>query len=134
MNNSIATEPVNCRDISRIISSFKIKKSTGPYSIPATILISLKDVIAEPLSRIINPSSFTGVHQNNLKIAEVITTFKKGSKLKTSNYRQISLLSNLNKIFEKIVFDKVYEFKKKLTVSTKINLALDPITQRNMHL
>ena len=30
LNNSIATEPVNCRDISRIISSFKIKKIYRP--------------------------------------------------------------------------------------------------------
>ncbi len=46
-------------------------------------------------------------------MAKVIPIFKKGSKLSTSNYRPISLLSNINKIFEKIVFKRVYSFIEK---------------------
>ena len=51
-----------------------------------------------------------GKHPEQLKIAKVILYFKKGSKLKTSNYRPISLLSNINKIFGKIVYKRVYNF------------------------
>ena len=44
----------------------------------------------------------TGVHPDLLKIAKSISPiYKKGSKLDTSNYSPISLLSNLNKILEK---------------------------------
>ena len=52
----------------------------------------------------------TGVHPDLLKIAKTIPIFKKGSKLNTRNYRPISLLSNLNKILEKLMFNRIYKF------------------------
>ena len=52
----------------------------------------------------------TGIHPDLLKIAKTIPIYKKGSKLVTSNYRPISLLSNLNKILEKLMFNRVYKF------------------------
>ena len=42
--------------------------------------------------------------------SKTIPIYKKGSRLLVSNYRPISLLSNLNKILEKIVHDRVYSF------------------------
>ena len=51
-----------------------------------------------------------GVHPDLLKIAKTIPIHKKGSRLTVSNYRPISLLSNVNKIFEKIIFNRVYNF------------------------
>ena len=51
-----------------------------------------------------------GTHPKLLKSAKVIPIFKKGSKLETSNYRPISLLSNLNKILEKLMFTRTYSF------------------------
>ena len=36
--------------------------------------------------------------------------FKKGSRLETCNYRPISLLSNINKIFEKVMYSRVYNY------------------------
>ena len=49
-------------------------------------------------------------HPDKLKTAKVIPIYKIGSKLSTCNYRTISLLANLNKIFKKIVFERVYNF------------------------
>ena len=63
---------------------------------------------------------------DNLKIAEVVPIFKKGSRLKASNYRPISLLSNLNKIFEKIVFNRVYRFVEKFNCFYKKQFGFRP--------
>ena len=52
----------------------------------------------------------TGIHPDLLKLAKVIPIFKKDSKLSTANYRPISLLSNINKIIEKLVFSRVFSF------------------------
>ena len=45
-----------------------------------------------------------------MKVAEVIPIFKQGSKINCFNYRPISRLSSLSKIFEKIVFKRVYSY------------------------
>ena len=102
--------PTDENEICKIISQFKIDKATGPCSIPSKILNLIKFEISKPLSLIINLSFETGIHPDKLKTAQVIPVFKKGSKLLTSNYRPISLLSNLNKIFEKAMYTRIYNF------------------------
>ena len=69
--------------------------------------------ICVPLSKIYNIPIPTGTHPDKLKHANVIQIFKKGSRLIISNYRPISLLSNLNKIFEKIMYKRIYVFLEK---------------------
>ena len=53
-------------------------------------------------------------HQVNshyvLKIAEVVPVCKKDSKLDYQNYRPISLLSNIKKILEKMIYKHLYKF------------------------
>jgi len=45
-----------------------------------------------------------------MKLAEVIPIFKKGDHEKTTNYRPISLLSQFNKIFEKLLYVRIYSY------------------------
>ena len=97
-------------EVITIISSLSISKSSGPNGIPTHILHMLKNEISKTLSKIYNLSLSTGIHPNILKVSKTIPIFKKGSRLLVSNYRPISLLSNLNKILEKIVHNRVYSF------------------------
>ena len=52
----------------------------------------------------------TGLHPDLLKIAKTIRICTKGSRLLVSNYIPISLLSNLNKILEKLMFSRMHKF------------------------
>jgi len=101
--------PTDTVEIMSIIDSLG-SESSGPYSIPTEILKLLKPNLCHPLAAIINMSFVTGVYPDQLKTAKVIPVFKKGDKLLVSNYRPISLLSNLNKIYEKIVYKRLYSF------------------------
>ena len=47
---------------------------------------------------------------SELKLAKVIPIHKKESKVLCSNYRPISLLSNIDKILEKLMHSRVYKF------------------------
>ena len=103
--------PTDEVEIISLIDNLCSNKATGPHSIPTDILQLIKFNIATPLTRIINLSFSTGVYPDNLKVARVIPVYKdKGSMLQCNNYRPISLLSNINKIYEKIMHTRFYNF------------------------
>ena len=52
----------------------------------------------------------TGVFPSILKTAKVVPIFKEDSKLDYSNYCLISLLSNVEKILEKLVYKRTVHF------------------------
>ena len=62
------------------------------------------------MADLFNLSFLTGVFPSVLKTAKVVPVFKKDSKLDYSNYRPISLLSNIEKILEKLMYKRLYTF------------------------
>ena len=52
----------------------------------------------------------TGVFSSVLKTEKVAPVFNKDSKLDYSNYRPISLLSNIEEILEKLTYERLYIF------------------------
>ena len=66
--------------------------------------------IINPLVSIINKSLERGYFPNDFKTAKVIPIFKNGDSNQTQNYRPISLLNNLSKLFEKIIYKRVSDF------------------------
>ena len=115
-SNSIRVDPVDHKEVTLIIDMFNPKKAYGPTSIPSYVLYFMKNELAGPLAVIANISLSTGIHPDKLKIAKINPIFKKGSKLITSNYRPISLLSNINKIFERLVYSRVFDFANKQNI------------------
>ena len=107
---SFFISPCTKEEIIEIILSFKPKKSTGPNSIPTKILRLLTDDISEHLSIVFNTSFATGIFPEKMKVAKVIPIHKKDSKLECSNYRPISLLSNIAKILEKLMHNRLMKF------------------------
>ena len=57
-----------------------------------------------------NISFSSGVFLSILKTAKVIPVYKKDSNLDFSNYRPISLLSNFEKILERLMYNRIYKF------------------------
>ena len=108
--NSIFLKPTSSTEITNIILSFSDRKAIGPESIPNRILKILAPSLSIYISNIINLSFETGVFPQCLKYASIIPIHKKESKLILGNYRPISLLSNISKIFEKIIHCMLYNF------------------------
>ena len=52
----------------------------------------------------------TGVFPSVIKTAKVVPVLKKDSKLDYSNYSPISLLSNIEKILEKLTYKRLHIF------------------------
>ena len=103
-------------EICLLINELSPIKASGPNGIPTNILQMSSNIICAPISKIFNISVLTGTHPEKLKHANVIPIFKKGSRLLVSNYRPISLLSNLNKNFEKMIYKRVSSFLEKYNI------------------
>ena len=104
---SIFLSPVTPAEVSKVISSLSCHKSTGPNSIPTKILKSFNLDFSEPIAEIANLSFSSGQFPAALKVSKVVPVFKKGSSLETSNYRPISLLSNIDKILELLMCSRL---------------------------
>ena len=102
--------PTDKTEIEDVISSLDSNKSVGPNSIPTKILKLLKDDISSQLSETFNISFSSGFFPSVLKTAKVIPVHKKDTKLDFSNYRPISLLSNIEKILERLMYNRMYKF------------------------
>ena len=71
-------QPTDSDEILKVIGSLNKNKALGPASIPTNILKDNVEVLAEPLSQIINMSFEQGKFPDLLKTAQVIPVHKKG--------------------------------------------------------
>ena len=67
--------PTTPEEIFDLIQTLSSNKSTGPNSIPTSILKKIKNEIDIPLSAITNNSFENGIFSNLLKSAQVISVF-----------------------------------------------------------
>ena len=110
VNNSFYLRPVHTYEIADIIDSLDLKKTPGPNSISIYILKVCKEFISNGLEKILNLSFKTGIFPNLCKVAKVIPIFKKEDPLSCKNYRPISLLPIFSKIFEKVIYTRMYQY------------------------
>jgi hypothetical protein len=85
-----------------------VNKSYGPDGIPPILLKEANPEIKKSLCKIFNKSLNLGVFPNNWKHANVHPLFKKGNRASVSNYRPVSLLNIITKVFEKIIYKHIY--------------------------
>ena len=116
LEDSFMIFPTSPNEISALIHGFKDGKSPGYDGITNTVLKHISDAIAFPLSHIINRSFLSGVFPSEFKLAKVIPIFKSGDNQVFSNYRPVSLLSSISKIFERLMYNRLINFLDKNSV------------------
>ena len=100
---------VKVEEVYSILNSLDIKKKVSG-NIPNVLLKLLKNEIVQPLTSCINRSINEGVFPAEHKIAEVTPVFKKNDPLNVENYRPISILPSISKVYEKVLKKQLEEF------------------------
>ena len=100
--------PVSVEEVKKIIRDLKTKKAVGG-EIPTKILKEC-EFIFDVLTKCINKSIETGYFPDSLKLANVAPAFKKVDPLDKSNYRPVSILPLLSKVYEKVIYNQLSDY------------------------
>ena len=114
LNHQILTsfdfDLIDDEKLKKTLNSLKSKPSSGHDGISTSLLKYLSPALIAPLRIIINQSLITGIFPDQLKIAKVIPIYKKGDHTLVDNYRPVSLLSSISKLFEKVAYEQLYAY------------------------
>ena len=95
-------------EINDVIVNLDPNKASGPDSISNKMIKQVARAISKPLCILFNRSLREGIFPDIWKLGNLVPLFKKGDRSISSNYRPVSLLSNIGKIQERIVFKHMY--------------------------
>ena len=97
-------------DVRDIIKTLDVNKSTGHDGMSCRMIKAAGDVLVPPLTRLFNLCLINNRFPNTWKMANVLPLYKKDGKDQCSNYRPVSVLPIVSKLFERIIFKNVYNF------------------------
>ena len=103
---SLSTE----QDIINTIHGLNTKKLTTFNNIPAKIIVENNDICAPLSTKILNNSKLLCTFPSALKMADITPAHKKDEKSNKDNYRPISILPSISKIFEKDMYEQIIAY------------------------
>ena len=103
-------EPIDETVINGKIGSLDKRKPTTYNNIPTKILVENKDIISPILTEIYNVSNKYSNFPNALKLADVTPVHKKNERSKKDNYRPVSILPPVSKIFERNIYEQISSY------------------------
>jgi len=109
-----------------LIGNLSESKAINENDIPTKIIKLAKFVLAPILTHIFNKCINEGFYPDCLKVAEVIPICKSGEQNICSNYRSISILLQFNKIFEWILYDRVFFYLQEYKLLSKYQFGFRP--------
>lgn len=111
---SLGSVYISVSDILKALQSININKGPGPDSIPPIFIKKCSTKLVTPLHYIFNKSLTCGIFPTKWKNAYVTPIYKKDDQNDVMNYRPISILSSMGKLFESMVQKIIYYHLKPL--------------------
>ena len=109
-NRSFYFYKVNNNEIAKLIDGLKTNSSPGVDGITVKTIKYIKDVVSPHLSSLINMAIDEGIFPDCLKVARVVPIYKGDDKQSPTNYRPISVLPIICKIFEIVMFIRLNNY------------------------
>ena len=109
-NRRFNFRPIVVQDIRDAMGKIKTSKSLGSDNISSYFLKLATPYIENALVFMFNTSLETSQFPDSWKNARITPIFKEGDKTERSNYRPISVLPVISRLFEKLVFNQLYDY------------------------
>ena len=103
-------ENVSLEDVKKVTRELDISKASQLLDIPTKIIKQNADIFAEFFFVNINHSINNSTLPEQLKWADVKPVFKKNSRNVKENYRPVSILPNISKIYERCLYAQLYDY------------------------
>ena len=101
---------ISIKAVQNAISLLKSKRSFGVDGVSSYFLKIAAPVISKSLAKIFNKSLLMGCFPEGWKISKVSPIFEAGVKSEMGNYRSISVLSTVARVFERLVYGHLSYF------------------------
>ena len=111
----------------RELKSIDCTKSHGIDEMHPKLLKAAADVVAKPLTDLFNLSLNTGDIPEDFLVAKIIPIHKSGAKTDPTNYRPISILSIVSRIFEKAVYNQLHNHAQENSLITPNQSGFRPL-------
>ena len=97
----------SCSDVLSALESLKSNHSNGPDNISALLLYNCRNSLVYPLYLLFQRSLNEGVFPTIWKTCSITPILKSGDPSDVSNYRPISILPHIAKLFESLVYSSI---------------------------
>ena len=116
--NSFVMENVTEAQVSNLFKNLDTNKSS--IDIPNKLIkMAAEHYLSAPFTQIYNQSIETGIVPNILNVSQFTPVYKSGDATDPANYRPISTLSSFRKVFEKLIYNQLYNFLEKCSILYK---------------
>lgn len=109
-SQTIFVSPITVDEVYAAIGRLKSGSGAGWDCIKPSMIKEIRSLIVLPLTQLINKSLDQGTVPWELKVARVVPLFKGGEKHQFVNYRPVSILPCVSKVYERIVYDRIVDF------------------------
>ena len=108
--NKFSFQDITKEDLQLQIKNLDTKKAMVENDIPTKILLKSNDIVSNHLSNFFNQSKKQQHYPTMLKIADVTPLHKKDEKTLTKNYRPVSLIPVVSKLYERNMYNQINEY------------------------
>ena len=109
-DSSFSFQHVPKDKITKTIEMLDPKKVVQSNDIPAKLIKSLSGFFSDYIYINLNKCIKDGEYVEDFKKAEVRPLYKKDVRKEKSNCRPVSILSNVSKVYERCLYDQIYDF------------------------
>ena len=109
-NSIFSFENTNTDVEMTVINNLNVAKTCQLNDIPTKVIKINKDIFDNSITDHFNYCIAYGGSPDELKHADVIPVHKKNEKCNKTNYRPVSILTNISKIYEKLLYNQLSKY------------------------